>query len=80
VLASVDVNEGLVNDEAMENEDPMRFREVRDGDHLMCPIQCDDYVFVNLRKRRAMDNDIRDLLTIICIRRIILDGFWVRER
>jgi hypothetical protein len=80
VLALVDVNEGLVNDEAMENEDPMRFREARDGDHLMCPFQCDDCVFVNLRKRKAMDDDIRDLLTIICIRRIILDGFWARER
>jgi hypothetical protein len=70
VLALVDVNEGLVNDDAMEDEDPMRFREARDGDHLMCPFQCDECVFVNLQKRRAIDDNIKDLLTIICIRRI----------
>jgi hypothetical protein len=39
VLAACDLEQSIVNDEGMEEEDPMRFRDARDGDHLMCSFQ-----------------------------------------
>ena len=34
--------EDLVAYDKMEDEDPGRFKEGRDGDHLMTPFQCDE--------------------------------------
>jgi hypothetical protein len=80
VLATVDLEQSIVNDEAMEEEDPMRFREARDGDHLMCPFQCDDCQFWNRCRRAPIPKNIYDTLRLVCIRRAILDAFWARER
>jgi hypothetical protein len=80
VLAVSDLDQSIVNDEAMEEEDPLRFEEARDRDHLMCPFQCDDCQFWNRCKRGPSAGNVYDTLRMICICRAILDGFWSRER
>lgn len=51
VLRLKDLDESLVEDSKMEDEDPHRFKEARDRDHLMVPFVCDDCVFFNLMVR-----------------------------
>jgi hypothetical protein len=80
VLGVQDVDAALVDESLLEDEDPMRFREAREGDHLLCPFQCDRCHFVNMRKREPRDLNIFDLLVLTCIRRAILDSVWARER
>jgi hypothetical protein len=80
VLTAGDLEQAIVDDEAMEDKDPMRFREARDGDHLMCPFQCDACQFWNRAKRKPIDGNVYGTLRMVCIRRSILDGFWSRER
>jgi hypothetical protein len=63
VLVATDLEEALVNDEAMEDEASMRFREARDGDHLMCPFQCDDCQFWNRFKRDPIKENVFDTLS-----------------
>jgi hypothetical protein len=50
----------------------------RDGDHLLCPFQCDLCHFRNLKGRDPLRHDYtdRNLLTAIC--RSNLDSFWGR--
>mmetsp|Transcript_11545 Transcript_11545/g.17743 ORF Transcript_11545/g.17743 Transcript_11545/m.17743 type:complete len:193 (+) Transcript_11545:458-1036(+) len=64
----------------MEDDDPKRFKEARDGDHLMVTFVCDECVFWDLRERRPIPNNVRDKAMVISIRRVILDSFWSRER
>jgi hypothetical protein len=33
VLAASDLDQAIVNDEVMEEDDPLRFKEARDGNH-----------------------------------------------
>jgi hypothetical protein len=54
----------------LASDDPERFKLARDGDHLMCPFQCDDCHFQNLNT---------DGVLLLCIRRANLDALWVRE-
>lgn len=58
--------------------DPDRFQVGRDGDHTMCPFQCDECVFVNINKRHPTPTETTSL-AMICIRRVILDSLWSRE-
>ncbi|KAI2492586.1 hypothetical protein MHU86_21970 [Fragilaria crotonensis] len=46
--------EDLVSDDKMEEEDPNRFKEARDGDHLMTPFQCDGCHFENCKRRHPI--------------------------
>eukprot|EP00978_Attheya_sp_CCMP212_P018428 scaffold50453_cov30-Attheya_sp.AAC.1 len=50
----------------------------REGDHLMCPFQCDMCHFVNIKKRYPTHLPGDDAL-LLCIRRANLDAFWSRE-
>ena len=68
------------NNELLDDDNPMRFKEARDGDHLMCPFQCDLCQFRNLRGRNPFSARNADNLTLLCIRRANLDAFWSRER
>jgi hypothetical protein len=56
-----------------------RFRCARNGDHLMTPFQCDSCWFRNLKHRDPLENNNRDKLLLVHIRRAILDAFWSRE-
>jgi hypothetical protein len=60
--------------------DKDRFLTARDGDHMMCPFQCDLCHFRNIQKRDPdPENVIQDATMLRCIRRAILDTFWSRE-
>ena len=61
------------------DEDPDRFKTARDGDHLMCPFQCDLCHFRNIKLRDPSDLPM-DRLLLLCIRRAVLDALWAREK
>jgi hypothetical protein len=60
--------------------DKDRFLTARDGDHMMCPFQCDLCHFRNIQKRDPNPVGIvQDASMLRCIRRANLDAFWARE-
>jgi hypothetical protein len=78
VLQASDLDDAVLGSEQLETDDPDRFRQARDGDHLMCPFQCDDCHFRNIQGRSPVD-DHHDKLFLMCIRRANLDALWSRE-
>jgi hypothetical protein len=72
--------EDLVSDDKMEDDDPGRFKEARDGDHLMTPFQCDSCHFENCKKRSPIEGNLQDEVALLGIRRANLDALWSRER
>jgi hypothetical protein len=74
VLQSTDLDECLLGPDALEIDDPDRFKCARDGDHLMCPFQCDHCHFYNIQNRRP-GAKVQDDVFLICIRRANLDAF-----
>ena len=81
VLAPRDLEEALMDDAQMEeDDDPMRFKEGREGDHLLCSFQCDACHFLNIQSRLPDMENPTDELLLMCIRRANLDAFWSRER
>ena len=80
VLSSQDLDDALIDESHLEEEDKGRFKEARNGDHLMTPFQCDDCHFYNMKGRRAIENLSTDELLLLCIRRASLDACWSRER
>ena len=67
--------QGNVIDMAREEQ---RFRQARNGDHLMISFQCDLCHFRNIQGRDPMGSVTDDNL-MTCIRRANLDAFWARE-
>ena len=56
VLSRQDVEDSLVDESKCEDDDPLqfdsiRFKEARDGDHLITPFQCVECHFVNIQGR-----------------------------
>lgn len=80
VLGVSDLDHALLNEADLEEDDPLRFREARSGDHLMVPFQCDCCHFFNMQGRSARPNCPVDSLLMKCIRRANLDSMWSRER
>jgi hypothetical protein len=70
----------LIDDREMEVEDNRRFRDGRNGDHLMVGFQCDECQFENCKLRSPMKGNVKDEVALLCIRRANLDTFWSRER
>jgi hypothetical protein len=66
------------HDQTVEG-DESRFRCARNGDHLMCPFQCDLCHFRNVQGRDPIPGLPKDKLLLQCIRRATLDAFWSRE-
>ena len=79
VISLRDLNNSLVDDSTMFDEDPLRFKEVRDGDYLMTPFQCDICHFVNIQGRLPQALDKQDKLLLLTIQRVVLDSLWARE-
>jgi hypothetical protein len=77
VLGQQDLDASLID---KEDDDPKRFQKGRDGDHLMCPFQCEDYHFININGTLPNQDNSADALLLCCMRRANLDGFWARER
>eukprot|EP00536_Pseudo-nitzschia_multiseries_P008949 jgi/Psemu1/66766/estExt_Genemark1.C_2380032 len=81
VLSLRDLDNSLINESLLEDEDPTRFKEATNGDHLMTAFQCDLCHFVNIKGRCPLSDNHSDQLLLMCIRRaILLDSFWSRER
>jgi hypothetical protein len=80
VLRMKDLDDALMSEEDLEDDDPLRFREARDGDHLLTSFQCDCCQFQNIQRRNPVEESHQDRLFMMCIRRAILDSFWSRER
>ena len=59
-------------------EDSM-FVTAREGDHLLCPFQCDVCHFINMKDREPNMENAQDVFTMRCIRRANLDAFWSRR-
>jgi hypothetical protein len=64
----------LVND-----DDQFRFRQARNGDHLMTPFQCDWCLFRLLTGRAPRASSQHDDFLLYVLRRSNLDAFWGRE-
>ena len=76
-----DLQDSLVDDEHMEEDDDrLRFKEGREGDHLLTPFQCDRCHFLNMQQRLPVEGRTVDDLLMMCIRRANLDALWSRER
>jgi hypothetical protein len=60
-------------------EDSFRYKQARDGDHLLTAFQCDLCWFRNLQQRDPLSQLDRDDLLLCCIRRANLDAVWGRE-
>ena len=59
--------------------DKNRFVIGRNGDHLLCPFQCDLCHFRNVLGRDPVAGKAEDFRVQVLIRRAILDSFWARE-
>jgi hypothetical protein len=51
----------------------------RNGDHLVCPFQCDLCHFRNIQKRDPVVEIGQDVNMLVAIRRANLDALWARE-
>lgn len=80
VLSAIDLDGSLVDDATMEEDDREKFKVARDGDHMLVPFQCDICQFLNIHNRFPIKGNHADDLLLICIRRVILDSMWARER
>lgn len=58
----------------------MRFKNVRNGDHMMVPFQCNICHFQNLKGRMPLPGCHQGNLLLLCLCRVILDSFWSRKR
>jgi hypothetical protein len=58
--------------------DVNNFLRARNGDHLMCPFQCDLCHFRNMKDRDPLVGDYLDRNLLTAIRRANLDSFWGR--
>lgn len=61
------------------SQDTLRFRQARDGDHLMTPFQCDWCLFRMLTGRIPSVFNRQDDFLLCLLRRCNLDAFWGRE-
>jgi hypothetical protein len=80
VLGVKDLDDALLDEGLLEEDNLLRLQETREGDHLLCFFQCDDCHFQNMRGRWPLLGNLFDLLTMLCIRRAILDLLWAGER
>jgi hypothetical protein len=80
VLGAKDIDDALLDEKLLEDDDPLRFREAREGDHLLCGFQCDECHFINMKGRPPKAGNLYDELVLVCVRRASLDTLWARER
>ena len=55
------------------------FMVARQGDHMLCPFQCDLCHFINMLDRHPNMEKPEDMFLMRCIRRVNLDAFWSRR-
>lgn len=78
MLQVVDLDKCLLGTDELEDEDPDWFKYAWDGDHIMCPFQCNGCHFFNIQGQqpsiKAQDN-----VLMMFIWRANLDAFWAQE-
>ncbi|KAL7560166.1 hypothetical protein ACA910_016595 [Epithemia clementina (nom. ined.)] len=82
VLRAADLDNALMDteDDGEDLDDPDRFKVAQAGDFLMCPFQCYWCNFYNIKLRYPAADSGQDKLLLICIRRAVLNSFWLQER
>ena len=80
VLGDDNSDDSLMGVNDLEPDNPERFKEARDRDHMMLPFQCDMCHFINKQHRLPIAEKSGDDLLIKVIRRANLDSLWARER
>ena len=68
VLGDDNVDDSLMGVNDLEPDDPQRFKEARNGDHMMLPFQCDMCYFINIHHRLPIAGNSGDDLLIKIIR------------
>jgi hypothetical protein len=58
VLQVRDLDDSLVDESALEDDDPNRFKEAREGDYIMTPFQCPECHFFNIKQRVPVEGDV----------------------
>jgi hypothetical protein len=76
----MDLDEPLLDEQLLEDDDPLCFKEARDGDHMLCLFQCGECHYINMKGRTSKPGNLFDELILLCVRRAILDSLWARER
>ena len=72
--------DGAESDLLPDEKDQERYRNTRNGDHLMkVPFECDQCHFRNINKRDLIYGCKKDEDMYIAIRRAQLDVFWAQE-
>lgn len=74
VLTGHKMDASLVDDAKLKVDDPRRFKEARDGDHLMVPFVCDECVFWDLMGRHF---DLRQDLGDELMEMSLQWEFWI---
>lgn len=69
-------NDRLINDWKMVHLQSDAFLHARDGDHMVCPFECDLRIFHKLKFRDPIESNTADKTLLACIRRGNLDAFW----
>ena len=64
---------------ALLTRDAGRFLKARPGNHFMCQFQCDLCHFWSIQRRDLVVGNVKDSLSLRCIRRANLDAMWGRE-
>lgn len=67
----------LVYDKDIE-EEKWQYKMAQDGDHMMCPFQCDLCHFRNIQELDP-GSDPWEEIFLMAIQRVTLDSFWARE-
>ena len=80
VLGDDNADNSLMGVNDLEPDDPQRFKETRDGDHMMLPFQCDMCHFINIYHQLPIVGNSGDDLLIKVICQANLDSLWARER
>ena len=73
-IVKLEEAEGIV-----DPEEDNKFRQGRNGDHLLCPFQCDLCHFRNIQLRDPQSESRQDRNMMIAIRRANLDACWGRS-
>jgi hypothetical protein len=65
----------------MGDEDDDCFEVARPGDHLLCPFQCEIFLFRNIQGISPLfgEGKLSDVVLLRSLRRANLDDFWSRE-
>ena len=79
-LLAQDLDNSIINDNLLEANDVIWFKNGRNGDHMMVPFQCDICHFQNLKGQMPVPDSHQDNLLLLCLCRVILDSFWSWER